>query len=935
MKLYRILQIALLLTSPIFTNRASSQELPQDPAILKGQLKNGFTYIIRKNTVPKKKLTVYLVIKAGSVLENDNQRGLAHFMEHMSFNGTKHFPANSLVEFLQKAGVRFGADLNAYTSFDETVYQLPIAADDVTLVDQALQVIRDWAQDATLDQAELDKERGVVLEEERMRSGIQSRMSERLMPIIYNRSKYASRLPIGVDSVLKNFDRETILSFYRDWYRPDLEGIIVVGDIDPKGIEQKVKALFDDLKVPAVPKLRPDFQIQLNGARQYAVITDKEMQGSSLQVIYKFPHRKLRTNADYLEYLKRNLFNLVLANRLQSVYQNNAAFYLGAGASVQPILSNVDAFTITVSTKNGLLKPGFQALWREMTKIRDNGFTDVELETAKTFYLSRVQAQADEVDKAPSGQLAGEYTRLFLQGEASPGVLKEAELTTAYLPTISPNHLKQLMKRYLAMPDRDVIASGPESAKDKLPIEAALAGWLDEADASSAPTGIANSGQFDVERKPLIEAISSPGKIVSSKEIKAFDGHELVLSNGLRIIVKPTTFQNNEIAFSAFSPGGTSVTKDADFRSASLAAAIVSQSGIGSFGSETLRLKLTGKIAGVSPFINERFAGLYGATNISDLETALQLTYLYFTSPRKDTTIFQSEIGRLTASLQNKIDVPDNQFADTVNAVLTNNSYRRKPISLDEVKEIDLDKILKFYREQFSDASNFTFVFVGNVNLETAKPLFEKYLGALPTSNSHYNWHDLNIRIPSGKLTKTVKAGDEVKATVSMVISGDYLFSIEENLKLEGIKQMLEIHLIERLREKESGVYSPKVNLDLSKYLKQYAFSISFTCAPSNVDKLIDATWQEIKSIKDLGPTADDLKKFQSEQSSAIESSLETNRFWLSYLTNQYQNQEDITAVQRQRELLKSFNSEVYRDAAQRYLTDRNYIRLVKLPKDR
>jgi zinc protease len=933
MKLQKLFFLALMCLFLTTAKRTTAQILPSDPDVTVGKLPNGFTYYVRKNTTPRKRVTLYLVNKVGSILETDEQRGLAHFMEHMTFDGTTHYPGGTLIDFLEKAGVRFGADLNAYTSYDETVYQLPLPLDKPEMLGSGLQVIRDWASEATLDQAEIDKERGVVLEEKRLRDGAQLRLQQQTFPLMVNHSKYADRLPIGTEDVLKNFKREALLNFYKDWYRPDLQAIIVVGDVDVKDVVQRIQKLFSDLHPPVTVKPRPDYQIELTGKNQFLAITDRDVQGTSMQVIMKFPHKPLSTNLNYLDFLKRNLFNMMMARHFQIVSQQNAGNYLSAGASIGSLISNVDAFSASISARPGEMEKGFGAFWKEITKIKTQGFTEDELTAVKSAYLSSVQNALSEKDKKQSAQYVQEYVRNFLHDEAFPGIEKEAELTEAYLPTISVAHINRMAKQYITDVNRDVFIIAPESQKANLPDEQQVNSWF--AKYGNAVTGTEQGSQKAnaIAKQPLLSQSPIAGKILSSNKIKDLGITEIKLSNGVKVILKPTTFQNDAVSFTAFSPGGTSIYPDKDYQSANYAASLTSEGGVGDFKESELEEKLYGKQVQVRPYIGERVEGISGNCTYGELETALQLTYLYFTQPRKDTSAFNATMSRTRAMLSNPVNTPEKVFADTLSGVLSNHNIRRKPQSLGDLDNITLDRSFDIYQERFKDASDFTFVFVGKFDIEKITPLLERYLGGLPATGRKEQARDLGIHIPPGKIQKTVYAGTEDKATVDLVVSGDYTYSQESAVQLQAIQYILQLRMIERLREKESGVYSPGVSMNQGRVpMSRYSFGISFGCAPANVEKLITAAWEEITKIKNNGPLPEDLEKFKAERKVGMKNALETNNFWLSYLTGQYEDQYDPKEVLNYSHVLDALTTDQLKRAFNNYLSDKNYVRAVLLP---
>lgn len=906
----------------------SAKAIPLDPNVKTGKLANGFTYFIRKNTEPKNRATLYLANKVGSILENDDQQGLAHFMEHMSFNGTKSYPKNDLVNYLQKAGVRFGADLNAYTSFDETVYQLPIPTDDPEVFKNGMQIMRDWAQDATLDIAEIEKERGVVIEEKRLGKGAAQRMQQQYLPMLFNNSRYSNRLPIGTEEVLKNFKPETIKAFYADWYRPDLQALIVVGDIDVAQVEQIIKTKFSDLKKPAKPRQRTQYQIPLTGKNQFMAVTDKEFPVTVVQMIVKHPEMVIRTDADYRKSAIRSLFNRMIQARFSELTKQGNPPFLQAGGNISGFLAGLDAFNAFLVAKPGELEKGFKATLTETERIKRFGFTQTELDRAKQAYQTQMESALKEKDKTSSDAFVNEYLQYFLKGEASPGIDYEFNLAKTQLPSISLDEVNAVVKQYVTDSNRDIIVMGPEKDKDKLPTEALVNSWVESVTKSAIQAYV-----DQVSDKPLLAEKPKAGTIIAEQKLADLGVTELTFSNGVKAILKPTDFKNDEINFSAYSPGGTSLYADADFQSASNAANIVRSSGLGDFDAITLPKMLNGKKVSVGPYIAERSEGISGFTSPKDLETALQLNYLYFTKPRKDAEIFKGLITQQKGGLSNRENDPNSVYSDTVNAVLGNYNVRRTGPSLQKVEQINLDRAFEIYKERFADASDFTFVFVGSFDVEKMKPLLAQYLGGLPSSNRKEEAKDLGIKIPTGKIAKTVFKGTEQKSTVRLVISGDFIYNSENVNKLEALSEILQIKLTERLREDEGGVYSPGAFVSYGKYpTARYSFTITFGCGPENVEKLIAASLDEIAKLRKNGPQAVDLEKFLAEERRSTEVQLKENGFWLGYLVNQYQNQEDPKMLLTYLESLKKLNTENLKQAANQYLIDSNFIRLVLEP---
>lgn len=902
--------------------------LPLNSIVRHGKLANGLTYYVQKNTEPQNRVYFYLVNKVGSVLETDAQQGLAHYMEHMNFNGTTHYPKNDLVEYLQKAGVRFGADLNAYTGFNETIYMLPIPSDKPELVKGGLQIVRDWAHGALLEKDEIDKERGVILEEERMGQGAAERMRNKYLPMLFNHSRYSLRMPIGKDSILKNFKPQTIKDFYNDWYRPDLQAVIIVGDIDPAATEAEVKRLFSDLKNPVSEKQRVNYKIPLTGKNQFMAITDAENSQSSIQIFFKHPVQPLRTKADLRARILSTMVNQMLQARLAEGLKVADPPYLSAAAGNTGLESNLETFTCSVNAKPGELERGFKAMWTGVETARRYGFTQTELQRAKESYQKAVESSWKEKDKTSSDKYIDEYVSHFLHEEASPGIDAEYKLTQELLPGITTAEVNQVLNRYFSDQNRDILVMGPEQSQGKLPDETKVLDWM-----KSVEKGTLTAYADDVKDQPLMAVKPTPGKVVSRKTIGNIGVTELTFSNGVKVVLKPTTFNNDQIIFSAYCPGGSSLIGDSDYMSAANAGAIVVASGLGDINSIQLPKLLSNKTVRVIPSIGERTENINGQSSPQDLETALQLTYLYFTHPRQDSAVFNGIISRVKSSLANRANDPNAVFADTVNAVLSSSNFRRTGPTINKINQINLQKAYSIYKDRFADASDFTFMFVGNFDIDKITPMLELYIGSLPGAGRKEKPKDLGIRIPAGEISKTVRKGSADKATVYMVMSGQYEFNAANNLKLDALKQIIEFRLLERLREAEGGVYSPGVSVSYGKFpVATYAFMINFNCAPDNQDKMINDALEEVEKIGKNGPTETEVQKVIAEDRNSNEAALKTNAFWLNYINNQYQNNENPEHVLRYNTELENLTVGEIKAAAKQYLSKENLIKLSLMP---
>ncbi|NQX39080.1 zinc protease [Pedobacter steynii] len=907
---------------------ANAQVLPLDPDVRTGKLPNGFTYYIRQNNEPKNRVVLYLANKVGSILETDEQQGLAHFMEHMSFNGTKNFPKNELVNYLQKTGVRFGADLNAYTGFDETVYQLPLPSDDPQVLRNGIQILRDWAAEATLETSEIDQERGVIIEEKRLGKGANQRIQEQILPVLLNNSRYAKRLPIGTDEVLLNFKPEAIRNYYRDWYRPNLQALIVVGDINVDEMEKVIRDKFSDLKNPADEKPRENYEVPLTGKNQFLVATDKEMTSTVAQLIIKHKAPELKTENDYRNLLIRSLFNQMLGNRYMELSRQANPPYVQGSAKIETLMGGLDSFSILVVAKPNELENGFKAVLREMCRVQQSGFSETELDRAKQGYLSSMEAAVKERDKTPSDAYVQEYLQHFLLETGAPGIDKEFELVSKIIPEITNEDINRICAEYISNINRDIIITAPEKDKSSLPDESTVLNWVNSVEKE-------NFAAFkdDVSNLPLLASTPVPGKVVGKDVNSKLGITTLKLSNGAKVVLKKTDFRNNEILFKAYSEGGTSLYGDNDYETAHSAAGLIASGGLGNYNVTQLSKYLSGKQLSVAPFIGERTQGFYGSSSPKDLEMAFQLLYGYFTEPRKDAELVKGLLANAKNGLANREDDPSQVFNDTVSAVLNNYNIRRTGPSIEKVNQIDLDRALQIYKERFSNASNMIFTFVGSIDEAQIIPLLEKYIASLPSTGKVETARDLGIEIPKGKISKTVFKGKEQKSTVYLVYSGPFDYSHQNTLNMNALNESLQIRLNERLREEESGVYTPKIQIGVTKYPKSsFNLVISFGCAPENVDRLIVAAVEEIEKLRKLGPGQENVDKFKAEDSRMREMGLKTNGFWSGYLNEQMLSKEPLDQVFNYDAAMSKVTVRSIQELAAKYLTGENYIKLVLMP---
>jgi len=904
--------------------------LPTDSNVKIGTLSNGLRYYIRQNLKPEKRAELRLIVNAGSILETDNQLGYAHVIEHTAFNGTTHFAKNDLIKYLESIGVRFGADLNAYTSFDETVYILPVPTDTARIVEQAFTILEDWAHGQTFDSTEVMNERGVVREEWRGRKGAGDRMLQTWLPIAFKGSRYATRLPIGTEPSIMGVTPSKLRPFYRDWYRPDLMAVVAVGDFNPADIEAQIKKHFSGIPGRSNPPKRPIYSVPDNQAPLVAIASDKEATSSSVNLIFKLPKSVTKTVGEYRRDLIQNLYLQMINSRFAEMTQKPDAPFLGAGASKSSFFARTtDGFALDAIVKDGGVEHGLEALLIEARRVDEFGFLPPELDRAKQDILRGYEQAYTERDKTPSVSLAGEYIRNFLEDETIPGIAYENMLAHTLLPTITLADVNKLASSWITDSNRVIISQTPLKAGVPVPTESGLLAVFDRA--AKAPI-VAYTENLSSDA--LVDKVPAGGKIVSSTPIASIAATQWKLSNGVRVIVKPTDFKADEVLVGAYSRGGTSLASDADIMSAQLASQIVGLGGAGTFNRVDLAKKLSGKDVGVAPTIGETTEGFSGHSSIKDLETLFQLIYLDFTSPRLDTTAYNAFRAQVGPFLANRGASPDAVFQDTVQVTMSQHSFRSRPVTPAVFAEVNPDKAFAFYKDRFADASDFTFVFVGNVDTTNLKPLVERYLGSLPSIGRKETWRDTGTSPPKGVVQRVVNKGTEPKANTVIEFTGACESSPESRFTLRALTTLVQMRLNETLREKLGGTYSPNVGGGCSREpRKEYAVQIAFGSSPENVDLLSKATFALIDSLKANPPSQADVDKVKEQILRTREVEVRQNSYWLGNIVARDEAGEDLGGLTSQYdEMVKQLTAAQLQKAAKQYFNTANYARFVLLP---
>ena len=892
-KLKRLFTTLLVLGSVVI---ASAQQQPQmppiptDPNVRIGKLENGLTYYIRHNELPEDRADFYIAQKVGSILEEENQRGLAHFLEHMCFNGTTNFPGKGIINWLETIGVRFGENLNAYTSIDETVYNInnvPVIRDGI--VDSCLLILHDWANDLTLAEAEIDNERGVIHEEWRTGQGAMMRMYEQALPKAFEGSKYGHRLPIGTIEVIDNFPYQALRDYYETWYRPDQQGIVVVGDIDVDKVEAKIKELFSPIQMPANAPERKYEQVPDNKEPIITIAKDKEQPSTIIYIWHKHPAtpNEAKGNIGYL--VQNYMFSMIssmMHARLEELRQSaNPPFIQAASGDSDFLLAKTtEAFVGMAVSKDDGIPTALSTLVREIERARKFGFTASEYARAKADYLLMLESAYKERDKMKNNQYVQEYIRHFIDNEPIPGIETEYALMNQLAPNIPVEAINSILPQLIK--DENIVINifGPDKEGMVYPTEAEILDILNKTKAEEITAYVDK-----VSDEPLMKEAPKAGKIVKTEE-GPFGSTALTLSNGIRVVLKTTDFKADEIRMRAFSPGGTSVFGTKEALQLKMLNSVAGLGGLGNFSNVDLEKVLAGKKATIGASVSGLSEGLNGSCSPKDLETLLQLTYLSFTAPRMDEEAFESFKQRTKASLANQEANPMTALTDTLQMEMYGDHPLAGRVKAEMIDQLDYNRIMEMYKDRFKEAGDFTFLFVGNINLEEAKPLIETYLGGLPTINRKENYQDIQLNIRKGTHKNLFEKQMETpKATVLNIISGNCEYNLKNDLLMTMLSQTMSMVYLETVREKEGASYGVSAFGQLSRGIKDEAlFQIYFDTDPAKREKMEQIVMSELQKVAQEGPRPEHLAKVKEFLLKKHIEDAKENSYWLGQLNNYY-----------------------------------------------
>ena len=914
---------------------ALSQQMPVDPEVLVGALPNGLRFYVRPNAKPARQAELRLVVRAGSVLEDDDQQGLAHFVEHMEFEGTRRFPGRGIIDFLSSLGLSIGADANAATSFDDTQYTLRIPHDVPGVLDRALTVLEEWAQGATFDEAAIERQRAILLSEWRMRLGAEERTQDKIQRVQLEGSRYADRSPIGKPDVIQNATREQLVRFYRDWYRPDLMAVIVVGDVDRAAASALIRQHFMGLTNPSPERPRPAFDVPEHPATRYAVVTDRETTATTVQMSNLRPARNQGSVGGYRDIMIDQLFADMLGDRLDELTQRAPPPFLraAAGRRLFPSPRTRDEATLQALVPHDGVAGGLDALITELQRVAQFGFTATELDRAKQTNMAGSERVVTESPDRESESRADEYTRNFLQSEALPTIWQELAFHRRFIPEITLAEVNALVTDWFPERNRLVVVSAPEAAGVVLPDQAQLATVVRTASARRVEAYVdAGAGQALMDAPPV------RGSIVKTTRRSEAGVTEWTLSNGATVVLKPTTLKADQVLFRATAPGGTSLASDADLIPARVADGVIAAGGVGRFGPVELDKLLAAKAVGVRPFISEMSQGMGGGSTPQDIETLFQLMHLRFTQPRADPAAFAAMKSQAIALLANQRASPDVVFAETMISALSGNSPRRQPETPDTVARWDLEKSLAFYKARFEDASRFTFVFVGSFTPDTIRPLVETYLASLPATHVRETWRDLGIAAPRGVIEKTVEQGIAPKSEVAIVYSGPFTYDDANVLALRTMVMLLQSRLNDAIREELGGTYSITATSETSRFPRpEYRVRIGWTCDPARTSSLVQRVFEEVRFVRETLLPPDRVGRVRDVLLRDFEKDSQENGYLLNQIARRYEDGDgsDVAAAVNLTAEIARLNGYGIQLAAQTYLDPSHYVKVTLMPETR
>ncbi len=924
--------IIMLLAKFGLSQTELSAPAPLDPQIRTGVLDNGLTYFIRHNEEPKERASFYIIQNVGALLEEDNQNGLAHFLEHMAFNGTKHFEGKGVLSTLEKHGVAFGRNVNAYTAFTETVYNMSeVPTTHEGLVDTCLLVLHDWADELSLTEKEIDLERGVITEEWRTRRNANFRMRNKWFPVIFKGSKYAVRDVIGDTTVIRYHEYDVLRNFYNDWYRTDLQAIAVVGDIDVDEVEAKVKKLFSQIKAVENAKKKPEFKIPSHDETYYVLATDKEAPQIQLNmyILNENKDEKVKDLNDMRESYIESLYGMMSGIRIEELLQKGNPPFVAGWTQPSDFVRGYDSYVIGALANPNEEARAFEAMLIETERIKRHGFVNSELERAKANFLIALESQYKQKDKIDNDSYCSEISSYFLTKEPAPGIDFTYAFANSVIPGITVEEISAKAKEWIKEANRTIVITGPSegvthmSEKEAKEIIAKVEA-MEIAPYVDAASGV---GLIDKELKG--------SKIVKEKALEGMDAVEWTLANNAKVIYRFADYEKDEVSLTAFSHGGQSLWDDQYIPSLVLLEDFISQYGVGSFDVMTLQKMLSGKKVSISPSFGKLSEGINGSSSPADFETLMQLIYLYFEEPRFDAEAHEAFSSRLLAYVANIEKDPRKIMQDSLSQIIWNYHPRTWSLNTDLLKKVNFEEVQKIYKDRLCDAGDFTFIIVGNIDKEIVKANVEKYIGSIKDLPRTETWKDRGERQPDGTVKKVIPiALTTPKANVNVQYFKEINFNQKNRLMMNVLKGILDLRFTEKIREDEGGTYGVRTSTSLSQFpISQGSIIISFDCDPNKADHLKSIIYNEIDKISKEGPTALDFDKTIKNMLKDREQSKNHNNFWTGSLYSLYYSGINTADPSNYEDILNNMKTSDVQDFLKNYLADPDLIDVVFVPK--
>jgi zinc protease len=905
--------------------------IPLNKDVVTGKLKNGLTYYIMHNEEPKDRASFYFVQNVGAILEDDNQNGLAHFLEHMAFNGTEHFKGKGIIKMLEKNGVTFGKEINAYTAQDETVYNIStVPVTNEKLIDSTLWVLHDWSGSLSLTNQEIDAERGVIREEWRTRRTSDFRLKMQTDPVLYKGSKYSKRDVIGDLNIINNFKYPELRNYYKKWYRPDLQAVIIVGDIDVKVMEEKVKAIFSGIPLAKKAAVRTYAEIPKHDELYFGTASDKEASSTTITLRYITDEPLVKDSTVTRKNVMNSFYTNILNNRFKELLLKNQSSSLNLSAYFSGISRLNNSYNITASVKKGKTLEAFEEAYTEAERLKRFGALKTELERTKKLFISSYDDFMSNKDKVDNDSWADKLTDYFLKAKPFLSPEDDYKLIVGIIKSITLEELNAYAKTIQKPTNQVVLITGSDQDKNDFPTKEAVVSVMKKVENSTLEPYTKKENNA-----PLIDKELKPASIKKTFEVAGIkDAKGYILENDAKVIILPTTYSQDQIIFSAFSKGGKSLVKTEDLASAEIATTIARSSGLGNFDNIGLKEKLTGKVAQAAPFIGANTQGFQGSSNKADLETMLQLLYLSFEAPRFDPNIFNI----LKEQYKNRLETikKDNgsAFKDSIDLANSNHNARTFLFNEKFLETIDLKKAESIYRDRIKNAADFTFVFVGNIP-DSALELIQKYIGNIKSNPAlKENYIDHNIEPKKGKTIVHFKRPMEVaKTTVYLNLAGKTEYSKENALSIYIIGEILSKRFLQTIREEEGGSYGVNVGGNLEMIPKPaFSLALTFDCNPDKEEKLMQIVWKELNDLKSNPVNANDLEDIKKALLKNREESLKTNSFWNTTIYNNTLNQIPFLQDDEYKNLISKINQKTIQQFSKHVLDSSSSVEVIMSP---